>query len=206
MKIKEFKYFYPEKPVLVHRDQSLVDDISNDPNWVAEPKYNGTRLMLHIIDGKIEFWGRHGDKLAYNNSPSQEIISKLQEMFPKGYYLFDGELRHNKVTGMKHRIVLWDVFIYNHELLYKQPYWARRSLLENHLTVGDNQDISLIEQYADDFRKHFADYTEGRHGDPDEFEGLVMKNLQGKIKPGRNSGANSSWMYKIRKETGRHKF
>ena len=91
MKLRDFKYFYPEKPVLIHRDQDLVTELSDNDNFIAEPKYNGQRCMLHIIDGKVEFWSRHGELLAYNKDPDPEMVAELKRLFPKGYYLFDSE-------------------------------------------------------------------------------------------------------------------
>lgn len=202
MKIKVFKYFYPERPVLVHRDQDLVDKLSDDPNWVAELKYNGQKLELHIIDGEVMFYSRHGDLLKYHFDPSPEIVDYFKKKFPKGYYLFSGELRHNKFKGIQHKVVLWDVFIYNNQFLYKEPYWARRALLEKHFLKGNYRVVSLIRQYKTDFRKVF----EMANPEVNEFEGIVMKNLQGKVAVGRRTSPDSKWQFKIRKKTGRHKF
>lgn len=214
MKIDVFKYFYPERPVLVHRDQDLVDRLSDDPNWIAELKYNGQKLELHVIDGKVLFYGRHGNLLKYHYDPSPELVEYFKKRFPKGYYLFSGELRHNKVVGVQHKIVLWDVFIYKNQFLYKEPYWARRAFLEKHFhSFGDatfqnldiykknNYPVCLIYQFKTDFKKVFNEVIK-----EDELEGLVMKNLQGKLDLGRKSGPDSKWQFKIRKETGRHKF
>ena len=92
MILKRFKYFYPEKPVLVHREQELVYRMSENPDFVGEIKFNGIRLVLHVIDGKPEFWGRHGDILTYK--PCEAVLSAIREKIPcEGYYIFDGELR-----------------------------------------------------------------------------------------------------------------
>jgi len=206
MIFKKFSYFYPENPTLIHRDADMVEKMSALDDWIAEPKYNGCRLQLHIIDGDVQFWDRHGKRLAYDKSPSETLVMRLKSLFPKGYYLFDGELRHNKVTGIRDKIVLWDCFIWEGEFLNRLPYALRRLKLEGFLSVGDDQELSLIIQYANNFRQAFEDYTGGVHGDPDEFEGLVMKNIKGRLNLGRTSNNNSGWMFKIRKETGRHKF
>ena len=126
--------------------------------------------------------------------------------------VFDGELRHNKVTGIQGKLILWDDFIYNYELLNKIPYWARRDKLISR-TVGntesfskDSDSVIVIQQFKDNFRQAYDDCISGKYGDPDEFEGLVIKNVNGMLNLGRNSGANSQWMYKVRKQTGRHRF
>lgn len=200
MLLRKFKYFYPEAPKLLVRGQDMFDKLSDNPLWVAEPKYNGQRVEIHLIDGVIEFWGRHGDPLTYK--PSPEVEEALQ-IFPKvGYYLFDGELRHNKTKGVKDKIVLWDVFIHNSKLLLNKPYWGRRSfLLDLGLKINDLMVISLIRQYTEDFKKVFDRLVQF-----EEFEGLVLKNTQGKLNLGVKSCPNSKWMFKVRKETGRHKY
>jgi ATP-dependent DNA ligase len=203
MKIKNFKYFYPEKPVLTTIDQELFGDMSNDDDYVAEPKYNGQRCCLHIMDGKVEFWGRHGKKLKYNDDPDPEMVAELKARFPKGYFLFDSELRHNKTTGIRNKLVLWDVFIWRDELLNKLQYWSRRAMLELRIEDMDTSKITLIAQHSTDFKRVYEKYA----SDPsDEFEGLVMKNVHGMINIGRTSAAESNWMFKVRKPSGRYKF
>lgn len=203
MKIKNFKYFYPEKPVLTTIDQELFETMSNDDDYIAEPKYNGQRCCLHIIDGKVEFWGRHGKKLKYDNDPDPEMVAKLSKKFPKGYFLFDSELRHNKTIGIRNKLVLWDVFIWRDELLNKLQYWSRRAMLELRIENMDTSKITLIAQHSTDFKKVYEKYA----ADPsNEFEGLVMKNVHGMINIGRTSAAESNWMFKVRKPSGRYKF
>lgn len=208
MKIKKLKYFYPEKPVLMTIEQDFFEELSADPNWVAELKYNGQRCMLWIVDGKVEFWGRHGKKLKYNDDPNTDMVAFLSKKFPKGCFLFDAELRHNKTVGVRDKLVIWDVFIFRDELLNKEQYWTRRAILETRLEnmncnldseVGET--VKLIEQYPTDFAKVYQENIID-----DEIEGLVIKNLRGKLNISRTSGMNSNWMYKCRKPSGRYAF
>lgn len=202
MQIKEFKYFYPEKPVLMNIEQAEFEAMSNDDAWIAEKKYNGQRCVLWIIDGKVEFWGRHGKKLAYNDNPDMGIVTFLNKRFPNGTFLFDGELRHNKVTGVRNMLVIWDVLIFRDELLNKLQYWSRRAILKERLHDGYcHTDCRLIEQYRTDFQKVYDNVIAD-----DEIEGLVMKNMHGMLNLGRTSASNSTWMYKVRKPSGRYKF
>jgi hypothetical protein len=155
------------------------------------------------------FWDRHGTKLAY--TPSESVSEAILEHIPtSGYYVFDGGLRHNKVKGIQHRIVLWDSFIWDGEFLNKEIYAARMVRLMSlgiHTDgVRDDTTLTITPFYYEDFRKHYADYVGGKHGNPDEFEGLVLKNQKGKLNLSRTTNQKSSWMFKIRKETGRHKF
>lgn len=200
MKIKKFKYFYPEKPVLMTIGQDSFEEMSADPNWVAELKYNGQRCMLWIIDGKVEFWGRHGKKLVYNDNPNPKITEYLSKKFPKGVFLFDSELRHNKTKGVRDKLVIWDVFIFRTEFLNKEQYWTRRAILESRFEDATGE-VKLIKQYTTDFQKVYDEAIVN-----DEIEGLVIKNQHGKLNIGRTSASNSTWMFKVRKPSGRYKF
>jgi ATP-dependent DNA ligase len=202
MNIKKFKYFYPEKPVLMNIEQVSFDEMCANDDWVAEKKYNGQRCMLWIIDGKVEFWGRHGKLLKYNEDPATEIVNYLAGKFPKGVFLFDGELRHNKTKGVQHKLVIWDVFIFRDLLLNKMQYWTRRAILkERGLEACPALQVSLIEQYRDDWRSLYKAVIED-----DEIEGLVLKNQHGYLDISRSSGRDSNWMFKVRKPSGRYAF
>lgn len=201
MKLSKFKYFYPEKPVLVHRDQEIVERLSLDPDYVGEIKFNGQRLELHVMDGVPEFWGRHGDKLTYK--PSDNVLAAIKEKIPStGYYIFDGELRHNKVVGVRDKIVLWDVFVWNSKTV-RLEYEARREFLKSlNLDIGLEKTLTLIDQCEGNFKETF----ERLIGESEEFEGIVMKNIHGKLNLGRTGAKNSQWMFKIRRTTGRHRY
>ena len=202
MNITAFTYFFPEAPKLAHIDQPLFERLSLDRQWIAEPKFNGARLELHRPPGgAFQFWDRHGGQLKY--VPSDDLLAALKGLnlnLPPGYVLLDGELRHNKVPGVSHRIVLYDAIVWDGKVLLDKPFWFRRGLLETITSVGF-EPVGLACQFQDDFRQVFDRITV----DP-EIEGLVMKNLSGKLSLGRRSAVDSSWMIKIRRQSGRYRF
>jgi len=188
LKFTEFKYFYPERAGLIHKDQPMFETLSKDPNWIAEPKYNGSRLELHHLpDNSWEFWNRHGQKMSY--TPSPELLEDLNGLNLKGYWILDGELRHNKVKGIRNKIVIYDVFMVEGNLLVSIPFQDRRLILETLFKyygpdVGDILD--LAPQFDSNFRQHFDRYL-----DDEEIEGLVIKNLKGKLNLGRTGPQKS---------------
>jgi len=199
MIITDFTYFYPEAPMLIHKDQPLFNEVSNNPNWIAEYKYNGCRLELHnFTNGNFEFWDRHHKKLSYN--PNQEVSDALKQLPLQGYNLFDGELRNNKVVGVRQKIILYDVFIWNGELLINKSFEYRRQILESILKV-ENEPLGITKQFPNNFDKVYDDAIKN-----EEIEGLVMKNKLGILNINRTSSKDSTWMLKVRKVTGRHKF
>jgi ATP-dependent DNA ligase len=201
MRIENFTYFFPEKPRLMSINSPLFEIMSKSNDWVAEKKWNGNRLQLHVLPGReFQFWNRHGEKLNY--TPSEEVEDVLNCFpWPKGYCLLDGELRHNKVVGVKHLIVLYDVFIWDRKLLTGLTFRERRrEYLENIIGYGYSS-ISVPEWYYHGFGYAFNEVID----DP-EIEGLVIKNLNGKLSLGRASASSSLWMWKVRKESGRYRF
>jgi ATP-dependent DNA ligase len=213
MKFSEIKYFYPEKPVLILIESDAFQEMSDDPNWVCEPKYNGSRCEVHILDGHIEFWDRHGKHLKYNSDPlhedERETIKEilLEKVGTKGYFVFDSELRHNKVTGIQNKLVIYDIHVYKNEVLNRMLFGERRKLLESlGFSIFNGDTVHLIYQYKDDFKVIFDSFVAGDYGDPDEFEGIVIKNLNGKLVLGRSSGTDSIWMFKVRVASGRYRY
>jgi len=197
-KVEGFKYFYPERARLMHIDQPLFEELSANPLWVAEPKFNGSRLQLHHLPtGEWQFWNRHEQLMAY--TPSAEVMADLAGLNLSGYWLFDGELRHNKVKGVRHRIALYDVFIAGGDLLLGTTFGDRRGILEVlfHYCGPDVGDVlDLAHQYEGDFRQVFDGFLADK-----EIEGLVIKNLKGKLNLGRTRAADSTWQWKVRKES-----
>jgi ATP-dependent DNA ligase len=200
MKLTGFKYFWPERAGLLHKDQPMFETLSQDGNWIAEPKYNGSRLQLHHLpDGTWEFWNRHGQKMSF--SPSPEILQDLNGLKLEGYWLLDGELRHNKVKGVRQQIAFYDVFIANGELLANKIFIDRRLLLEEIFKNSGGDSLILVPQFVGNFKEKFDSYKD----DP-EIEGLVIKNLKGKLNLGRTSSPKSTWQWKVRKPNNSVRF
>jgi len=198
MQLNNFTYFYPEKPFLMSIEQDLFNEINNNKNWIAEKKYNGIRLQLHYINGQFMFWNRHGAKIKYN--PDSNLLKELNKIELSGYWLFDGELRNNKIKGINNKIMIYDVFIANNDLLINKPFIERRQILESIFKV-DAEPLGLTRQYNGDFKDLFNKVIV-----EEEIEGLVFKKLTGLLKLSRRIGNKSSWMYKVRKPTKNYRF
>jgi ATP-dependent DNA ligase len=201
MKLEKFTYFYPERPRPLHIEQPLFERLSRDPNWVAEPKYNGSRLQLHYLDGDWQFWNRHRQPMDYR--PNQKIMGALNSLDLNGYWVFDGELRHHKVKGVQHKIMLYDVFVGEGQLLLNAAFHDRRNLLACVLRANLLVDspLGLPVQYLDNFGEFFFKLTRD-----EEIEGLVLKDLRGRLNLGRTRAAASAWMWKVRKPSGSYQF
>jgi ATP-dependent DNA ligase len=199
MKFDDFIYFYPEKPILISKEQTLFQTLSDDPNCVAEKKYNGSRLELHFFNNKFQFWNRHGVKFSF--TPDKELLDALHSFHFQGYCVFDGELRNNKVIGIKQKVMLFDTIIWDGELLNDIPFFERRKLIS--MIPIDGDPVGQPVQYKKNFPIVFEKVIKDK-----EIEGLVMKKLAGKLGVSRKSNQDSKWMYKVRRphEGGNYKF
>lgn len=198
------KYFYPEKPILVNITQqdgaNLINVISNSGNYIAEKKYNGSRLELFYTNGRFEFWNRHGEKLKYR--PSDNVVRELRIFGEKleGDCIFDGELRHNKVEDIRDKIVLYDIFVWDGIILTSIPFAKRRKLLEKILPV-ESEPLGITRQYTSDFKNKFSEFIL----EP-EIEGIVIKKLSGTLNLSRTRNQDSRWMYKVRRSHKNYRF
>ena len=197
MKTNTFTYFFPEKPSLISKDQPLTARLSADPGYVAERKYNGIRLQLHFLNGKWQFWGRHHDLLKF--IPNAELLAALKALPLEGYCLFDGELRNNKTKGVRQKIMLFDVFIWNGEILAGMPFSERRAIVESLVPV-DGEPIGCPFEFKDKFIGVFNEVITD-----DEIEGIVIKNTKAVFKISRTSPVDSTWMFKVRKPSKKYK-
>jgi ATP-dependent DNA ligase len=135
---------------------------------------------------------------------SGELVAALMALplEPGKYYLFDGELRHNKTVGVRQKIVLYDCFIFGSELLTGTTFEDRRGILATlQKRGGFYEALTIAPQYSYNFREVFDELTPNP-----EIEGLVMKNLGGTLDLGRKRAANSGWMFKVRKPNNSYRF
>jgi ATP-dependent DNA ligase len=202
MEITTFSYFYPEKPTLISKDQDLFKNIIKSGQYVAERKYNGMRLQLHYLNGKFQCWNRHHEDLSQTIKfcPEGALAGALAALPLKGYCLFDGELRQNKTKGIKQKMMLFDVFIWQNEMLLGVPFAERRQILADLIQV-DGDPLGIPFQFEGDFEKVFNQVVVD-----EEIEGLVMKKKQGQFKISRKNPVDSTWMYKVRKANNKYRF
>ena len=96
--------------------------------------------------------------------------------------------------------IAYDVFIWNGEVLLNKTFEERRQILESIFDVG-SEPIGITQQFKNDFNSVYADAMKD-----DELEGLVMKNLKGKLDISRTANRPSQWMLKVRKKSNKYLF
>lgn len=199
-------YFFPNKPNLITINNHIVKEKSNDSNWWAEIKKNGSRLCLRkdkheackykSFNGFV-FWNRHKQLLSYE--PSQELLDELYNIkIPEGTHI-DAELLHHKTKNFKHFIYIYDIYWYNGKQM-TETLEVRRRIIED-IFCNNYKHFVLSKLYFSNFENVFNKViTES------ENEGLVLKSKQGKIVWDLKKCQEVWWQLKIRKPSGSYSF
>jgi hypothetical protein len=217
-------YLYPNRPILYSVDAPEILKFSYDPNFVAEIKKNGDRLCLQKENGKFLWWNRHKELLK-RYTPIDEVLDELNSLNIPDITQLDAELLHNHTKTDKHHLYFYDVYLwggeYNHDTLRQ-----RRVFLENLFAGKKFKHLELAIQYVG--KKPEPNTTVSTDFDwlgperkitvPDfqqlyykvipvpENEGLVIKNLNGKLIFNTAKSNDVDWQIKIRREHKNYKF
>lgn len=187
-------YYFPNRPLL-----QSIDSIKkySGKEWIAELKKNGDRLELFIQNGKYLFMNRYKKEFKYK--PTSDVLDSISDLrLPNGTQI-DAELLHNKTKHIKHLIYVYDVYQWKNKRIVL-PFCERRELLEQYFSL-DGKHIQLAFQYANRFLRVFEKNITAK-----ENEGLVLKNLQGRIKFSVVRSNDVAWQIKIRRPSKNYSF
>lgn len=190
-------YFFPNRPILYPPNHNKIKELSLDKNWIAEIKKNGDRLCLIKHDNNFFFYNRHKQILKY--SPSSQLLQELYSLNIPNDTQLDGELLHNKTKHIKNTIFFYDIISWNNKQC-NISFKERRQTLIN-LINPQLKCIHLIKQYSNNFIELFNKVIK-----QNENEGLVLKNLNGKIQFNFNKSPDVVWQIKIRRPHKNYKF
>lgn len=199
MFVKRFDttYYFPPRPMLSSVD--LLERYEKKPNWIAEIKMNGTNCEIKKLEnGKIEFWDRHKKFLQYNKQVVPEVIKEIESLnFPAGTVI-NAELLHSKTKYTKHILFFHTILILDHELFNGVEYSKSRKILEEHFKGKKFKHLWLAKQFKNDFTNLFKKIiSEPYEGDKDLVEGIVLKDLNAKLRVSRHG--SEKFGLKVRK-------
>lgn len=188
--------------------------------FIGNIKYNDSHILICIEDKKVSWiLDRHGKKPAFDFilfdfSP---LIDKLPG---HGAYVFDGGHLHKKHEAIKNTIVLWDILVRDGVHLLGSTYGERYGWLSglqsgSHFMFGSEDlgpmicpNIFMPLNYKpEEWDGLWAMIERVNSGfDQPLLEGIVFKNLNGKLRSGLKIHNNADWLGRSRVETGRHRF
>ncbi len=167
MDVEDKDYVYPPKPIYVPFESTLIDDLDNNQNWIAEVKKNGWRCMIRAIDKKISLWTRHRTIIT---DPLPDLRKALQDLNLPDDTILDGELLEHRSTT-KQVVMVWGIIRWSGKYLDQVPYKEIRNRVGKLIPLSA---YLMTPQYTFKNKKKF--YTEVMK-DNVENEGMVLKKL-----------------------------
>lgn len=207
-------YIYPPRPK-GKLDYKHLGKYESTKMWIAQRKFNGTRVVIHIKEGEVNLFNRHGEaprQFKLTMSMRNEILDlKLTE----SEYWLDGELLNNKTSSQqyKEKIILFDLLYAGHYLFGKYKQLDRLQMLSeicknpisheptNGIALEISQNLWLAESWDKDFRLRFEEFLH-----LDEIEGLVLRKKDSVIKHFGNKEYDVDWLLRVRKPHKNYNF
>ena len=231
MKIAQ-RYIYPPRPPKGSIPQTELQNFKN-MGWQGQLKFNGNRLALSKEGDTIIFYNRHKEVHKRYKAPEwleQEIkdACAVLGLDENEWNLLDGEIIHNKHRLFSNTIALWDILVKDSEWLLGTTYDERYHLLVDqfppdpemfYLEINGEQFIMGIKLTEHIFIPLLTDDLQSlwdltlavneaagwkNEGEPC-VEGVLLKLVSGKLKPGLTPANNAGWQQRCRIATGRHR-
>lgn len=168
-------------------------------NWVAQVKKNGTNSVIFVSPTKeVMAMGRHNNEhKLWQFTPESAAIFKA--LPGSGWYVLNAELMHSKVVGLRNINYLHDVLVENGEYLLGSTYaqrYARLLMLFLHGKPSGPSSHFILNEHTWLAKNHTGSFTDLFNSLTEiEDEGVVLKNMQGRLAPKDNSG----WTVKCRR-------
>lgn len=205
---------YTEKFVMFPPRASVSirpENMNQYKGYIAQLKYNGSRTLIFVLpDGTIELWSRHQEPhKQYKMTADMEESIRALNLPPKSFHVLDGELMHSKTRGLKDKIVLYDILVYQDQYFIGSTYAERYVFLNNlcgdpsvpesetgrKIALQVNRNIWIAPCFPSDmWQSMYNNLT-----DLDEIEGLVLKDPHGKLEFGLSESNNNAWQIRCRK-------
>jgi ATP-dependent DNA ligase len=190
-------YFFPNRPLLTSIESEQIKSISQNSKWTYEIKKNGERLCLYNQNG-FKFWNRHKSILKY--VPSKEIVEQLNSFNIPNFTHIDAELIHNRTKHIKNQIYIYDIYILDGQQM-SGTLQERREILKNIF----NKKVPNV-YLADIYNSNTIFENWKTIIEKEENEGVVFKNIDGKITWNAIKSPDVWWQIKCRKQAKNYKF
>jgi ATP dependent DNA ligase domain len=155
---------------------------------------NGSNSTIYVSpDREVMAWNRHGSKFQWDFSPETAAIFA---MIPgRNWWVFNGELMHFKTRNVKHTHYLFDVLVFDGDLLLGTTYMERYERLFSIWNIQQTlPGYFVLDRYtwlARNYVKSFGEVL-GQTLTP-ECEGLMLKRPEGRWM----GPAATGWMTRV---------
>lgn len=142
--------------------------------WVMQPKFDGDRFVVEVVDGEVRVYGRNGQPKT--RDVNRTILAPFRHLI-RGRWVFDGEM----LGGRK--LVLFDMAPSDGVLDSGATFATRYAMLEAVAAVlfdGDDVMVSPVARSATEKREMLSDAETNRR------EGVMFRDLHGSYRAGRS--------------------
>ena len=207
-----FMYLWPPRPeTSIQFGSPHFEIMRKRATWRSNLKLNGQRNLIYISpERELQFWNRHFAHHLNYSFPGW-MCKQILEVVPETgkWMVIDGELLHCKDASIKNTLYWWDLLVCDNDYMIGTTYESRHTKLRSLVKTGSTDgfiakateniwlaEIIQPEQYEEAWARTSISYVEG----------LMFKQLTGKLAPCVGIHNNSLWQVRCRKTTGRHKF
>jgi hypothetical protein len=210
MRYDSYRYLFPPRPERAGAPNTL--SVYEAQGWVGQAKMNGTCCTIYVppVKGRRSFaMGRHGPENRLQWQPGESWQNFQSHLPGTGWYVFVGELLHDKGVGVRDTFYIFDMLVEDGEYLIGTTFrdrYARlaklcaatpgeRSVEHTHTVITPG--IWLATNHAHSFTA-WHESIRNMPGKP-PIEGLVFKRPDAKLLPCGRASANASWQAKCRR-------
>ena len=199
-------YYWPNRPTLVPPDpdnplnpkSTYIDGLEKSGIFIAEQKWNGDNIEIYTDD--MSFWNRHHAKHRY--TPLPETLKALKKI-PKGG-IINIELVHYRTNLIKNFLLVHVLLACIGTVLTGKTWGDSRLILEDLFKSRaldlKGSGLHLSPVWKSGFWKLF------KEADGEIIEGIILKELKGKLVISASKIPDVTYMLKIRKPSKKYKF
>lgn len=212
MKYDRYRYLYPPRPKNAIPDSDL--NFWDNGSLVAQPKLNGSNCVIFMNGEKTLIMNRHGQYMTNVNIQRNEVSELFRGDIGNwtvlnGEYLNKSKQDENRIT-FNHKLVLFDILVYNSDYLVGQTFEQRIKLLDDLYGQKDSEksylysisdNVYRVKSFDTGFKSLYDQLTP-----IDMIEGLVLKRKNAKLELGISENNNTKSQLKARKPTKNYKF
>jgi hypothetical protein len=185
-------YYYPNRPVLIPPDKAYIDNLESSGQYVGEFKWNGDNTLLDT-NKPTEFWNRYKERHRF---VPNEIMREELSKWPKDMVI-NAELMNYRTKEIKNTLIVHCVMVWNGQPLIGKTWGDSRKILDDML---DGSQVQISKIFQTDFWDKFE------KADGITIEGIILKQLAGKLVFSTTPINDVSFMYKIRKPSKKYPF
>jgi hypothetical protein len=209
---KSYAYLYPPRPE--YKINPTTISTYDNGEYLAQPKYNGSCCVVFMNETELHVMNRHKQKMTLVHFDKIDFRSAYKG---SGWMVLTGELLNKNQIGetgesFNQKLIIWDILVYNGQYLIDTTIETRLELLTKlYPEMGGSHFKHLIPiglkgiYRAPVYENKFDVLYQSIVSIP-LYEGLVFKRKGVKLSYGYNSGNNSGWNVKCRKETKNYQF